>query len=328
MNNDGNGLTPELPLLYLVVPCYNEDAVLQDSAVKLKAKLADLWQKKLVSPRSKIAFVNDGSRDKTWELIENLSRAEGEPFVGINLSHNEGHQNALLAGLMTVRDWADITVSLDADLQDDVNAIDEMIVHYLEGANIVYGVRRNRDKDTLFKRYTAEGFYKFMQYMGAEIVFNHADFRLMDKRALAALADYSEVNLFLRGIVPMIGLKTACVYYDRLERVAGNSKYPLRRMISFAWQGVTSLSTRPIQIIAEAGMIISSISGIIFLYSLVEYFLGKTVIGWTSLIVSLWFLGGMILLAIGIIGQYVAKIYLEVKRRPRYLVADIVGERK
>ena len=311
------------PVLYLVVPCYNEQEVLSDTAEKLAHKLTQLIDAGKISERSRIAFVNDGSSDCTWEIIRAYTERSAL-FSGINLAHNEGHQNALLAGLMTVLPYADVTISMDADLQDDINAVDAMLEKYAAGVNIVYGVRANRSSDTFFKRFTAESFYRAMRALGADIVFNHADFRLMDRRALTALAEYPEVNLFLRGIVPMIGLTHGVVYYARKERLAGVSKYPWRRMTSFAWEGVTSLSARPIRLIAQMGMFISFISGLMLIWSIVRHFIGETVVGWTSLVVSLWFLGGLIMLSVGVIGEYVAKIYLEVKRRPRYLVQDFI----
>lgn len=311
------------PVLYLVVPCYNEQEVLSDTAEKLAHKLTQLIDAGKISERSRIAFVNDGSSDCTWEIIRAYTERSAL-FSGINLAHNEGHQNALLAGLMTVLPYADVTISMDADLQDDINAVDAMLEKYAAGVNIVYGVRANRSSDTFFKRFTAESFYRAMRALGADIVFNHADFRLMDRRALTALAEYPEVNLFLRGIVPMIGLTHGVVYYARKERLAGVSKYPWRRMASFAWEGVTSLSARPIRLIAQMGMFISFISGLMLIWSIVRHFIGETIVGWTSLVVSLWFLGGLILLSVGVIGEYVAKIYLEVKRRPRYLVQDFI----
>ena len=311
------------PVLYIVVPCYNEQAVLSDTAEKLAHKLTQLIDAGKISERSRIAFVNDGSSDRTWEIIRAYTERSAL-FSGINLAHNEGHQNALLAGLMTVLPYADATISMDADLQDDINAVDAMLEKYAAGVNIVYGVRADRSSDTFFKRFTAESFYRAMRALGANIVFNHADFRLMDRRALTALAEYPEVNLFLRGIVPMIGLTHGVVYYARKERLAGVSKYPWRRMTSFAWEGVTSLSARPIRLIAQMGMFISFISGLMLIWSIVRHFIGETIVGWTSLVVSLWFLGGLILLSVGVIGEYVAKIYLEVKRRPRYLVQDFI----
>ena len=310
-------------VLYMVIPCYNEQEVLPDSAEKLKTKMTALMARKKISKKSKICFVNDGSRDRTWEIVQELCRRD-PIYSGICLAHNEGHQNAVLAGLMTVKPYCDAAISMDADLQDDINAVDAMLDKYDEGCNIVYGVRDNRETDTFFKRVTAEGFYRFMKLMGAEVIFNHADFRLMDRRALDAFADYTEVNLFLRGIIPMIGLRHGCVYYQRKERLAGESKYPLKKMFAFAWQGITSLSSEPIKCIVNLGLGISVISGIVLIWSLFRHFTGQTIAGWTSLIISLWLLGGLILLAIGIIGEYVGKIYLEVKRRPRYLVEEFI----
>jgi len=312
------------PVLYLVVPCYNEQEVLDDTAHVLTEKLSALIACGSISAHSRVVFVNDGSRDGTWQRITAWTE-NNKLCTGINLAHNEGHQNALLAGLMTVRPYADVTVSMDADLQDDVDAVDGMLEKYAAGTNIVYGVRASRETDTFFKRFTAESFYRVMRGLGADIVFNHADFRLMDRRALDALAAYPEVNLFLRGLVPMIGLAHDVVYYSRAPRRAGESKYPWRRMASFAWEGVTSLSARPIRLIAQMGMFISFVSGLILLWSICRPFIGEPIVGWTSLVVSLWFLGGLILLSIGVIGEYVAKIYLEVKRRPRYLVQDFIG---
>ena len=310
-------------ILYLVIPCYNEQEVLPDSEIKLKEKMDSLIQKKKISPQSKVCLVNDGSRDNTWKLIKWLCQ-QNTLFSGICLAHNEGHQNAVLAGLLTVRQYCDIAISMDADLQDDIHTIDRMIEKYDAGCNIVYGVRNNRASDSFFKRFTAQAFYKFMNLMGAEVIFNHADFRLMDKRALDALSEYNEVNLFLRGMVPMIGLKNDCVYYERKERMAGESKYPLRRMLSLAWQGITSLSSEPIRWIFTVGLFISAISALVLLWSIFVHLTGGTIAGWTSLITSLWFLGGLILLSIGIVGEYIGKIYLEVKHRPRYLIQEFI----
>ena len=279
-------------VLYMVIPCYNEQEVLPDSAKKLKNKISDLIARKKIGKNSKICFVNDGSRDRTWEMIQELCQKD-PVYSGICLAHNEGHQNAVLAGLMTVQPYCDAAISIDADLQDDIDAIDAMVDKYGEGCNIVYGVRDNRESDTWFKRFTAEGFYRFMKNMGAEVIFNHADFRLMDKKALAAFGEYQEVNLFLRGIVPMIGLKHDCVYYKRKERLAGESKYPLKKMFAFAWQGITSLSSKPIKFIVNLGLGISVISGLVLLWSLFRHFTGQTIAGWTSLIISLWLLGGL-----------------------------------
>lgn len=313
----------EQPILYMVIPCYNEQEVLMDSAEKLKDKLQDLMGRRKISRRSKICFVNDGSKDKTWALIQELCHKDGI-FSGICLAHNKGHQNAVTAGLLTIRNLCDIAISMDADLQDDIDAIDTMVDKYLGGCDIVYGVRRSRESDTFFKRFTAQCFYKFMRFMGADLIYNHADFRLMDRRALEAFSDFKEVNLFLRGMIPMIGLNHDCVYYERKERLAGESKYPLKKMIALAWQGITSLTNNPIGYILKLGLGISVVTGCVLIWSLVEHFKGATIAGWTSLIVSLWFLGGLILFSIGIVGEYIGKIYLEVKHRPRFLIQEFI----
>lgn len=322
-------MTGALPVLYLVIPCYNEEEILLDSAEKLKAKLQELQKAEKISPKSKVCFVNDGSRDKTWSMIKEISSQEPAVCSGICLAHNQGHQNALTAGLLTVKDICDITVSLDADLQDDINAIDAMVDKYNdEGCNIVYGVRSSRASDTFFKRFTAEMFYKLMSFMGAKIIFNHADFRLMDRRALDIFAQYQEVNLFLRGIVPMIGLKNDCVYYERKERLAGESKYPLSKMLAFAWQGVTSMSTKPIRFISAVGFVIALFSIVILLYSLISHYRGNTIVGWTSIMASVWFIGGLNIFSIGVIGEYIGKIYLESKHRPRFAVSEFIDQNK
>ena len=307
--------------LYVVVPCYNEEEILNDSAAKLSAKLQSLIESGAVSDGSRILFVNDGSKDRTWEIISELCNSDRH-FNGISLAHNRGHQNALLAGLMIAKEHADMVISMDADLQDDINAMDEMITKYYEGCDIVYGVRNKRDKDTIFKRFTAESFYKMMTALGADTVYNHADFRLMSRRALESLSQYKEVNLFLRGIVPMLGYKTDCVYYERGERLAGESKYPLKKMLAFAWEGITSLSTTPIKLISTGGGIVFFISLIMMVYSLIRHSIGATVPGWSSLIISLWMIGGLILLSIGVVGEYIGKIYLETKARPRYIIEE------
>ena len=305
--------------LFIVVPCYNESEVLRDSAAKLLAKYHELVQSDLISDSSRLLFVDDGSSDGTWEIIEDLCLSH-ECVNGISLAHNRGHQNALLAGLMVAKEHSDMVISIDADLQDDIDTIGEMINKYYEGCDIVYGVRQNRDKDTFFKRSTAQSFHKIMRLLGADTVYNHADYRLMSKRALEGLAQYKEVNLFLRGIVPMLGFKSGYVYYDRAERLAGKSKYPLKKMLSFAWEGITSFSITPIRIITGAGGIIFLISIIMMIYSLIRHLIGATVVGWSSTVISLWMIGGMTLLSIGIIGEYIGKIYLETKARPRYLI--------
>lgn len=308
-------------ILYLVIPCYNEEEVLFDSANKIKAKMTSLIDSRKISDQSKIVFVNDGSKDKTWEMICELHEKDNL-FLGVKLSRNRGHQNALLGGLMTVKEDCDITISLDADLQDDINAIDEMLEKYYEGCDIVYGVRDNRETDSGFKRATAQGFYKLLKIMGAEIKYNHADYRLMSKRALDGLEEFKEVNLFLRGLVPMIGYKSAEVYYKRGERLAGESKYPLKKMIALAAEGITSLSVKPIRFITFLGVFIFGISIIMLIYFLVRHFMGATVPGWTSMIVSVWAIGGLQLLAIGVIGEYIGKIYLETKQRPKYIIEE------
>ena len=286
-------------------------------------KIVSLIDSKKINANSKICFVNDGSADNTWQLIKVLCTKDSI-FSGICLSHNEGHQNAVLAGMLTVKSYCNIIISMDADLQDDINAIDQMIEKYSQGFNIVYGVRNSRESDSLFKRITAEGYYKFLNFMGAKIIYNHSDFRLMDEVALKFMSEFQEVNLFLRGIIPMIGLKHCCVYYERKERLAGEIKYPLKKMLSFAWQGITSLSTEPIKCIRNIGLVISLISGAILIWSIFRHIQGETIVGWTSLMVSVWFLGGLLLLGVGIVGEYVGKIYLEVKRRPRFMIQEFI----
>ena len=311
--------------LYLVIPCYNEEEVLPETSKRLKEKVTSLITKGKIDEGSRIVFVNDGSKDRTWELISELHKQD-PLFSGINLSRNRGHQNALLAGLMTVKDHADMVISMDADLQDDIDAVDEMVEKYLNGVDIVYGVRSSRAKDTFFKKATAEGFYKLMNSMGANTVFNHADYRLMSRRALEGLAQFGEVNLFLRGIVPMIGYTTDVVYYERGERFAGESKYPLGKMLSFAVEGITSLSTKPIRLITGLGFIIYQITIIILIYSLVPHYKGETIVAWTTLMVSVWGIGGLILLSLGVVGEYIGKIYLETKARPRFIVEEFLHE--
>jgi glycosyltransferase involved in cell wall biosynthesis len=314
-------------ILYIVIPCYNEEEVLEETTKRLKSKLNDLIDKKIISKESKVMYVNDGSRDNTWNLIKKIN-SEEELFTGITLSRNRGHQNALVAGLLTAKEYADIIISMDADLQDDINAIDEMIDKYNSGAQIVYGVRSSRKKDTFFKKFTAEGFYKFMKLMGVDIVFNHADYRLTSKEVLNQFENYKEVNLFLRGIFPLIGYKTDVVYYERAERFAGKSKYPLKKMLDFAWDGITSFSTKPLRFICILGFFAIFISIIIIIYSLIQKIIGNTVDGWTFLTVSIWFIGGLQMLAIGIVGEYVGKVYTETKERPRYIISDNLLEKK
>ena len=305
--------------LFLVIPCYNEEEVLPETSSRLLDKYNKLIGEGKISPESRICFVNDGSKDRTWEIITDLN-AKDPIFRGINLARNRGHQNALLAGLMTVKDECDAAISLDADLQDDINAIDEMVDKYLEGYDVVYGVRSSRKTDTTFKRSTALAFYKLMKLMGVDMVYNHADYRLMSRRALDGLEEFEEVNLFLRGIVPLIGYKSTQVEYERGERFAGESKYPLKKMLSFAFEGITSLSIKPIRMICTIGLLMFGVSLGILIYSIIRYFTGDTIRGWASIAVSIWAIGGLQLLAIGIIGEYIGKIYLETKHRPRFII--------
>lgn len=307
--------------LYLVIPCYNEEAVLHITAKKLLEKIIMMMNNQIISRDSKILFVNDGSKDKTWTIIEELHN-QNNIFSGINLSRNKGHQNALLAGLMTAKEFADVTISLDADLQDDVDVIDKFIEQYYSGSDIVYGVRSSRQTDTFFKRTTALTFYKLMNKLGVDMVYNHADYRLMSKRALEGLNQFKEVNLFLRGMVPLIGYKSSIVEYERHERFAGESKYPLKKMIAFALDGVTSLSIKPIRLITGLGFFIFFISFIALAYTFIVKFFGETVTGWTSLTLSIWMIGGIQLLSLGVIGEYIGKIYNESKHRPRFIISD------
>ena len=306
-------------ILYLVIPCYNEEEVLPLTKKELKEKMESLIKEKKISKDSKVMIVNDGSKDKTWELIEEYHN-EDPLFVGVKLSRNKGHQNALLAGLMTAKKYADITISMDADLQDDINVIDKMIEENNKGSEIVYGVRSSRKKDSWFKRFTAESFYKLMRVMGVEVVFNHADCRLMSKKALDELERFDEVNLFLRGIVPLIGFQTSVATYERKERAAGESKYPLKKMLSFAWDGITSFSVKPLKMITTLGFIMLFISIIMIIYTIVVKILGNTVDGWAFIMLSIWFIGGVQLVSVGLIGEYVGKIYSETKHRPRYII--------
>ena len=311
--------------LYLAIPCYNEEEVLWDSAEKLLNKYYDLMSAGKITDDSKIVFIDDGSRDKTWDIISDLHN-QNAVFQGIKLSRNRGHQNALLCGLMTLKDKADAVISIDADLQDDINVFDEMLDKFEKGCDVVYGVRSKRETDTFFKRFTAESFYKILNKMGAKVIFNHADFRLMSRRALEAFSLYRETNIFLRGMVPLIGYKSDVVKYERSERLAGESKYPLKKMLALAWEGITSLSIQPIRMITWLGLIIFLISLAMIIYSIVSFFIGWTVSGWTSTLCSIWALGGLQLLAIGIIGEYIGKIYLETKRRPRYIVETVLDD--
>lgn len=313
-------------ILYVVVPCYNEEEVLPETSRRLREKLEALITAGKISAKSRILFVNDGSRDGTWEIISRL-HAGHAIFQGVDLTRNRGHQNALLAGLMTAMDRrCDMAVSMDADLQDDVDAIDRMIEEYYAGCDIVYGVRSARKRDTFFKRTTAEGFYRLMNALGAETVFNHADYRLMSWRALKGLSEFREVNLFLRGVVPMIGYRTGTVEYERGERFAGESKYPLKKMLGFAVEGITSLSVKPIRYITGLGFLIFAASVIMLIIFLAKWAMGLTVAGWTTVVCSVWAIGGLILLSLGVIGEYIGKIYLETKARPRFLIRQILGD--
>lgn len=314
----------KIPTLYLVIPCYNEEEALPYTKIEVTKKMEQLLREDKISPKSRVLLVNDGSKDKTWDIITEY-HSENPLFSGINLSRNRGHQNALLAGLFVAKDLCDVTISMDADLQDDINAIDGMLAEYEKGAEIVYGVRSARETDTFFKKFTAEGYYKVLKRLGADIVYNHADYRLMSARALDELAKFKEVNLFLRGMAPMVGFKTAQVTYERTERVAGESKYPLKKMLSFAFEGITSLSTKPIKWISRLGMIIFFASFLMLIYTVVKYFQGDTVAGWASTIVSIWAIGGLILLSIGVIGEYIGKTYLETKERPRFIIQSFLN---
>lgn len=311
--------------LYTVIPCYNEQEVLPETSRRMKEKYQALMVSGAITPASRIVFVDDGSRDRTWEMIAQLHEADSI-YSGIKLTRNRGHQNALLCGLMTVYPLADAVVSMDADLQDDIGVIDGFLEQFAQGCDVVYGVRSDRESDTFFKRFTAEAFYKMMRAMGADVVFNHADCRLMSRRALEGLSQFEEVNLFLRGLVPMVGYRSGIVTYARHERFAGESKYPLRKMLALAFEGITSLSTRPVKLISLLGAAIFGVSLLMLIYFFVQYFLGNTVQGWASLAVSVWALGGLQLLAIGVIGEYVGKVYLEAKARPRYLVEYFLND--
>ncbi len=312
--------------LAIVVPCYNEEEVLKIASKALREVLDDLVSKEKIASDSFILFVNDGSKDRTWELIEEEHATYPLQVKGVKLAGNVGHQFALTAGLLTAKDMCDVTVSIDADLQDDVGVIETMIDKFHEGKDIVYGVRSERKTDTFFKRFTAQGFYKIMAMMGVKTVYNHADFRLMSKRSLEHFSKYRENNLFLRGMMPLIGYETDSVYYERKERVAGESKYPLKKMLALAFDGITSFSVKPISLITGLGAVIVVGCALAAVYALVSYFTGNVVPGWTSLILSIWFLGGVQLLSIGLVGQYIGKIYVEVKQRPRYNIEKVLGD--
>ena len=309
--------------IYLVLPCYNEEAVLHETSSRLKVKMNQLISENKISKDSRVTFVDDGSKDNTWSIIEELKESD-ELFAGVKLSRNRGHQNALLAGLMTVKDYCDAAISLDADLQDDINVIDKFIDRFIDGCDVVYGVRSDRKTDTVFKRTTAQGFYKVMKLLGVDIVYNHADYRLMSKRALDALEEFEEVNLFLRGIVPLIGYKSDVVLYERNERFAGESKYPLKKLLSFAFEGITSFSVKPIKLILDIGIIMFTTSLLFLIYFIALWCLGKTVEGWATIVVSIWMLGGVQLLCLGVIGEYIGKIYIETKKRPKFIIDKFI----
>lgn len=312
------------PILYIVIPCYNEQEVLPITCSMFLKKILELIDREKIDEQSKILFVNDGSKDNTWEIIVELSK-KNPHYIGISQSRNRGHQNAVLAGLMEAKDKCDITISIDCDGQDDINAMDQMVEEYWNGCEIVYGVRSKRDTDTWFKRTTALGFYRFMISMGVDLVYNHADYRLVSSRALEAFSDFKEVNLFLRGMFPLVGFKSTSVYYERHERIAGESHYPLSKMLSLAFDGITSLSVKPIRIIVALGILISLISFIGVIWSVSVRLMGHSVDGWASTISTICFIGGIQLLCIGVIGEYIGKIYMEVKKRPRYIISEKTG---
>ena len=313
------------PVLYIVIPCYNEEKVLPITAPMFLKKIQDLETAGKVSPDSRVLFVNDGSKDDTWNIIEDLSKKDPH-YLGISQSRNRGHQNAVLAGLMEAKDRCDITISIDCDGQDDINAMDNMVDAYLDGCEVVYGVRSKRDTDTFFKRFTAEGFYKLMNWMGAEVVFNHADYRLISSRVLQEFANFKEVNIFLRGMIPLVGFKSTSVYYERAERIAGESHYPLKKMLALAFDGITSLSVKPIRMITGFGVTVSILSFLGVLWALISQLTGSTVSGWASTMCVICFMGGVQLVCLGVIGEYVGKIYMETKRRPRYIISERTWE--
>ena len=316
-----------LPVLYIVIPCYNEHEVLPITAPMFREEILDLVQKQKISPESKILFVNDGSKDNTWEIICNL--AQQDPvYKGISQSRNRGHQNAVLAGLLEAKDRCDITISIDCDGQDDIRAMEAMVDAYLEGNEIVYGARAQRTTDTFFKRFTAESFYKLLNQMGVEVVYNHADYRLVSRKALNAFAEFEEVNLFLRGMFPLVGFKGTVVYYDRAERLAGQSHYPLRKMLALAIDGITSLSTKPIRLISGMGFLVSALSAVGVIWSIIQFLLGRTVSGWASTVCIVCFVSGVQLLSLGVVGEYIGKIYTEVKHRPRYIISARTEEKE
>lgn len=308
-------------ILYIIIPCYNKETVLPITSKLFLSKLNSLIESGKISNNSRILFVNDGSKDKTWEIICSLAKQD-EHFIGISQSRNRGHQNAVLAGLMEAKDKCDITISIDCDGQDDINAMDEMVDQYLQGCEIVYGVRSKRDTDTFFKRFTAEGFYKLLNWMGAEVVYNHADYRLVSSRVLKEFANFKEVNLFLRGMFPLVGFKSTSVYYERHERIAGESHYPLSKMLGLAFDGITSLSIKPIRIITALGTIIAGFSFLGIVWSVIMHFMNRSVAGWSSMTCIICLLGGVQLMCLGVLGEYIGKIYMEVKHRPRYIISE------
>lgn len=309
------------PKLYIVIPCYNEEKVLPITAPMFLKKITDLASAGKIAEDSRVLFVNDGSKDTTWDIIRELAKKDAH-YIGICQSRNRGHQNAVLAGLMEAKDKCDITISIDCDGQDDINAMDKMVDAYLDGCEVVYGVRSKRDTDTFFKRFTAEGFYKLMNWMGAEVVFNHADYRLISSRVLQEFANFKEVNIFLRGMIPLVGFKSTSVYYERAERIAGESHYPLKKMLALAFDGITSLSVKPIRMITGFGCVVSLLSFIGVIWALVRHILGATVSGWASTTCIICFMGGVQLVCLGVIGEYVGKIYMETKHRPRYIISE------
>ena len=313
------------PVLYIVIPCYNEEKVLPITAPMFLKKIQELSAAEKISQDSRVLFVNDGSKDNTWNIIKDLSKADPH-YIGICQSRNRGHQNAVLAGLMEAKDKCDITISIDCDGQDDINAMDAMVDAYLDGCEVVYGVRSKRDTDTFFKRFTAEGFYKLMNWMGAEVVFNHADYRLISSRVLQEFANFKEVNIFLRGMIPLVGFKSTSVYYERAERIAGESHYPLKKMLALAFDGITSLSVKPIRMITGFGVTVSILSFLGVLWALIAQLTGSTVSGWASTMCVICFMGGVQLVCLGVIGEYVGKIYMETKRRPRYIISERTWE--
>ena len=321
------GERKKIPSLYIVIPCYNEEEVLPITSKLFLEKIHQLVLAGKITDDSRVLFVNDGSKDRTWEIIQQLA-AEDKHYIGICQSRNRGHQNAVLAGLMEAKDRCDITISIDCDGQDDINAMDDMVEEYLNGCEVVYGVRSKRETDAFFKRFTAEGFYKLLNWMGAEVVYNHADYRLISSRVLQEFQNFKEVNIFLRGMVPLVGFKSTSVYYERAERIAGESHYPLKKMLALAFDGITSLSVKPIRMITSFGLLVAVLSFIGIIWAVVATFLGHTVAGWSSMICIVCFIGGIQMLCLGVIGEYIGKIYLETKHRPRYIISERTYDEK